>query len=293
MAVEERDHHSGYLTTGHDWNGITELNRPVPKVIWLFLLVTFLSALILWILLPAWPLGTTFTRGLLGIDERAAIAENLADAAAARADWADRVAALSFEEIDADPALSRAAVETGRTLFGDNCAMCHGSAGLGGPGFPSLADRAWLWGGDRDAILETLRVGINSGHPDSRSSQMLAFGRDGILDRRSLLDVAAFVQSLSDPAVAQGAEADAVTAGAAVFAENCASCHGDAGKGGLEFGAPDLTDGFWIYGGDRQSIVTTLQQGRMGVMPAWEGRLSETDRGILAYYVHHLGSGAK
>ncbi len=289
MAVEERDAHTGYLTTGHEWNGITELNRPVPKIIWLFLLSTFLFALLWWVLMPAWPLGATYTRGLLGVDQRARVADDLASAAAARADWMAEIEAKPIEAIRADPALMRLARESGRTLFADNCGVCHGVAGDGGPGYPSLVDTAWLWGGDAQSVAETIRVGINTGHPESRLSQMLAFGRDGILERQALSDVVSYVRSLSNAPLAP-AEQAGVAAGATIFSDNCAACHGEDGRGSQDVGAPDLTDGFWIYGGDRRAILISVDRGRQGEMPSWETRLGPVQRKLLTLYVLDMGA---
>ncbi|MCB1441647.1 MAG: cytochrome-c oxidase, cbb3-type subunit III [Methyloceanibacter sp.] len=290
MAVEERDEHTGYLTTGHEWNGIKELNRPVPTVIWLFLTTAFLAALACWILLPAWPLGNTYTHGLLRADQRQRVTEEIAEAASKRSAAVAQIESMTFDDIRSDPDLMRNVIETGRTLFGDNCAACHGSTGHGGPGFPNLADNAWLWGGDADAVAETIRIGINSDHPETRTSQMLAFGHDGLLDREAILNVIAYVRSLSNPASAKD-HAEAVSAGAKVFASSCAACHGKDGGGNTAMGAPNLTDKFWIYGGDEESIFTTLTYGRKGHMPQWESRLTRVQRKILALYVVNLSSG--
>ena len=301
MAMTERDPHTGHMTTGHEWNGIKELNTPVPRVVYFFLILTALFSAAYWLLMPAWPLGVSYTKGLLGIDQRSTVAQKLEQAAADKAVWVEKIRAGSFEDIRADAALMRIVRETGRTLFGDNCAVCHGSGGRGGKGYPNLAAGAWLWGGDPETIAETLRVGINSGHPETRTSQMLAFGRGQMLDRDAILNVTSYVQSLSDPAFAAGAQAASiaasvaasVAAGREIFAENCASCHGETGRGSVEVGAPDLTDAFWIYGGDRETIYKTVFDGRQGHMPHWEKRLTEVDRKILTLYVLGLGAASK
>ncbi len=254
MAVDERDPHTGYMTTGHEWNGIKELNTPVPRPVYFFLIVTALFSVVYWVLMPAWPLGVTYTKGLLGIDQRTTVSESLAQAARERAAWSKRIEAESFKDIQADPRLMENVRQTGRTLFGDNCAPCHGSAAQGGKGFPNLTTASWLWGGDPESIAETIRVGINSAHPQSRTSQMMAFGRDQMLKKGEVDDVVAYVRSLSDPAVAKDVPAAKIEAGKAVFAANCVTCHGDNAKGNADLGAPDLTDRFWIYGGDAESI---------------------------------------
>lgn len=288
MAVEERDPHTGFLTTGHEWNGIKELNTPVPRPVYFFLIVTALFSVAYWVLMPAWPIGVTYTKGLLGIDQRATVDQSLKEAALERAVWTKRVEAESFKQIQADPRLMSAVRQTGRTLFGDNCAACHGSNAGGGRGYPSLVSAAWLWGGDFDAISETIRVGINSPHKDSRASQMMAFGRDGILKKDEIDNVVDYVRSLSDSSVVKTSQAAKLGAGKTVFSANCVACHGENAKGNAELGAPDLTDKDWLYGGDAQSLWTTIWGGRQGHMPSWEARLHPLDRKILALYLLDL-----
>lgn len=287
MSAEKRDPVTGRMTTGHEWNGIEELDTPVPRVVLFFLAATTLFAIVYWLLMPAWPLGWTYTKGLLGIDQREVVARQVEEAAALRAGWTERIAALDFADIATDDDLMRHVRETGRALFVDNCAACHGVGGTGGPGFPSLAAGAWLWGGDPDTLAETIRVGINSAHDETRVSSMLAFGRDGILERDAIRAVAAYVRSLSGQTLTEADQARSGE-GREVFADNCASCHGEDGKGIADVGAPDLTDPHWIYGGDAQSVVTTIHAGRQGHMPHWEGRLSPVDIRLLALYVTTL-----
>jgi cytochrome c oxidase cbb3-type subunit 3 len=285
MSVEERDAHTGYLTTGHEWNGIKELNTPVPRAVYFFLILAFLFGVGYWILMPTWPTGTSYTKGLLGFDQRIFVTEDVKQAAAERATWTDRIEKESFADIQKDPQLMQDVRETGKALFGDNCAACHGRQATGGKGFPNLTTNSWLWGGSPEQIAETIKVGINSTHPESRTSQMPAFGRDGILQRNDIEKVVAYLRSLSG---ASGAQAGDVTAGQKIFADNCASCHGDDAKGNSETGAPNLTDRFWIYGGDPETIYTTVWGGRQGHMPTWEARLSPVERKILAIYTADL-----
>src|SRR5262245_25396416 len=237
------------MLTGHEWNGITELNTPVPRVVYLFLIVTFVFSLIYWVLMPTWPLWSTYTKGLLGTDQRAVVDEAVKHATLERAVWVDQIENKSFADIAADPKLMTLVRQQGRTLFGDNCAACHGRNAKGSKGFPNLTTHSWLWGGAPETIAETIKVGINSDNSGSRISQMPAFGRDGMLPRGDIENVVTYVRSLSDPP-AKDAQADKVAAGKAVYAANCASCHGDDGKGSIEVGAPNLIDPFWTYGGD-------------------------------------------
>ena len=287
MGHEKHDPVTGRMTTGHEWNGIEELDTPVPRVVLFFLAVTFLFSVIYWVLMPAFPLVWTYTKGLLGFDQRQIVTEQVKEASQARAVWTDRIAKADFAAIAADPALMRHVRETGRTLFNDNCAACHGRDAKGGNGFPSLATSSWLWGGSPEAIAETIRVGINSAHSDSRTSQMPAFGRDGVLPRAEIEKVVAYVRSLSDPAPRQQTP-ELVNAGEAVFQANCAACHGDSAAGNPEMGVPNLADKVWIYGGDAASVYATVWRGRQGHMPTWEQRLSPVDRKVLALYLLQL-----
>ncbi|MDB5549320.1 MAG: cbb3-type cytochrome oxidase, subunit CcoP [Tardiphaga sp.] len=288
MAIEERDPITGYSTTGHEWNGIKELNTPVPRVIYFFLIVTALFAVSYWILMPAWPLGVTYTKGLLGIDQRKTVNESVKLAALERSAWTKRIETETFTQIQAAPELMSAVRQTGPALFGDNCAACHGATAQGGKGFPNLTTTAWLWGGDPQAISDTIRTGINSTHKDSRTSQMMAFGRDGLLKKDEIDNVVAYVRSLSSASAAPALAATKIAAGKAVFTANCVACHSDNAKGNTELGAPDLTDHVWIYGGDAETIFMTIWGGRQGHMPSWDGRLSTLDRKILALYLVDL-----
>lgn len=290
MSVGERDPHSGHMTTGHDWNGIKELNRPVPKIIWLFLIATFIFSVVYWILMPAWPLGVTYTRGLLGLDQTDTLRAQLEEGADQQSAWASQIEELSFDEIRQDSQLMETARDTGSTLFGDNCAVCHGTNGRGGPGYPNLTDQAWLWGGAPEEIQQTLQVGINSEHPETRIAEMMAFGENNMLGRGEIRDVVTYVQSLSDLEAVADRPEEALSNGEEIFAANCASCHAEDGSGMTELGAPDLTDNSWIYGSDRQSIYDTIFYGRQGVMPHWEERLSPLELKILSLYVADMSA---
>lgn len=293
MSVKEHDPLTGHQTTGHEWNGITELNTRVPRAIWFFVIVTHLYALVTWILLPTWPLVTTYTKGILGIDQHEQVAKQVVAANVARADWADQIVTMPTDEILGDTVLMSRVNATAHQIFGDNCAACHGRDAAGGPGFPRLIDDAWLWGGDTDAIMETLRVGINSTHPDTRYSQMLAFGRDGMLGREDIRIVIDYVQSLSGIAPSDTpVSPERIAAGEEIYLDNCAACHADDGTGDMEQGAPNLADQAWIYGGDKDALFETIWNGRQGWMPSWETRLSEVERKTLAVYLARLGQEA-
>ena len=282
----ETDPVTGYQTTGHDWNGIKELNTPFPRIVIWALIVTFAYSVLAWVLLPAWPIGRDYTRGLLGIDQATEAEAEHARIKALRTTWKSRFAEGDFEALAADASLMAFARPAAERLFTDNCAACHGAQGQGGPGFPSLTDPDWLWSGDPADIAEVLRVGINSPHPETFFAQMPAFGRDGLLSRAEIALLTDFVAALPETD-------DDTSPAALLFADNCASCHGDNGAGGLGTGAPALTHGQWIYGGDPGTVHTTLMHGRAGVMPAWETRLSAAEITLLALYVASLAPSDK
>ena len=278
----EIDPVTGYDTTGHDWNGIRELNTPFPKIVIWALVLSFAYSVIAWVLLPAWPVGRDYTRGLLGLDQGEMATTNLARLTAGREEWLARFEAGDFEAIAADPALNEIALPAAERLFLDNCAACHGTRAEGGPGFPALTSGDWLWGGDPETVAETIAFGINSTHPDTRYAQMPSF-RD-VLQRDELRSLIDYVVALPEGAQEEHAE------GAALFAEHCAACHGEEGEGGYGVGAPSLADDAVLYGQDRGTVWTTLQRGRAGVMPHWQGRLSQAQINLLAYYVTQLAS---
>lgn len=283
----EVDPVTGYETTGHDWNGIRELNTPFPRIVIWALTLAFIYSLIAWVLLPAWPTGRDFTRGVLGLDQQQVAMQGLERLERMRNDWMARFEGGDLDALAADRALLARAMPAARRLFEDNCAACHGTHGTGGPGFPDLTDADWLWGGSPEAIAETLRVGINSGHPDARAAQMPGFGRDGLLPYGSVQQVADYVLALSR------GTADQESAGARIFEENCVACHGEKGVGGLDIGAPSLAGGSRIYGGDRAAVLATIHGGRQGVMPSWAGRLSAAEINLLAVYVSRLGGAGR
>ena len=263
MAEVERDPFSGRETTGHEWNGIKELDTPVPRGVLMFLIVTHVWAMVLWLLVPAWPLGTTYTKGLLGgVDQQTTVEASLVEGQRERAAWTARLETEPYDAILADEALMQTVRDTGRQLFGDNCAACHGRDGKGGANYPDLTDDDWLWGGGPELIEQTMRVGINTAHPDTRIGQMPAFGRDEMLDREQVRNVAAYVYSLTNPDYSTPENLDRINAGREVFVTTCAACHGENGQGNREVGAPNLTDAYWVYGGSMDAIIASVHGGR-------------------------------
>lgn len=288
MTDKDIDEHSGVETTGHQWDGVKELNTPLPRWWLIVFWATVIWSVGYWIVMPAWPGITGYTKGVRNHSERANVAEDLAALEAERGLQMKQLLDVdSVAAIERDPQLLQYAMAAGGSLFGDNCATCHGAGGQGFPGYPSLVDDSWLWGGALEDIQQTLHYGIRSAHPDTRFNLMQAFGEDGLLNEDQIDDLVQYVLHIS------GRPADEAAAERAgpLFAQQCASCHGADGTGDQAQGAPDLTDAIWLYGGDPIVIRRTIYYGRGGVMPYWTDRLSDEQIAALAVYVHTLGGG--
>ncbi|NBJ13438.1 cytochrome-c oxidase, cbb3-type subunit III [Microvirga arsenatis] len=283
---EQVDAVTGVTTTGHTWDDIQELNNPLPRWwLWTFYL-TIVWAVLYAIAYPAIPLVSSYTKGFLGWHSREAVVADLNALKQQRSGMTAKLAASSLDEIKQSPELFAFARAQGKAAFGDNCAPCHGAGGAGAKGYPNLNDDDWLWGGSLAQVEQTIRFGARSTSDQGHSGTMPAFGRDGMLKREELSHVADYVLSLSGLPIGKSAD---LKAGAKVYADNCAACHGDKGQGMQELGAPNLTDKIWLFGSDKATIMEGLHNGRGGVMPAWHGRLDDTTIKALTLYVHSLG----
>ena len=288
MTTPHKDELSGVDTTGHEWDGIRELDNPLPRWwLWVF------YATIVWtigycIYYPAIPLINSATQGIGGYSSRAELHQEVAAAEEGRAGLMAQIEATNVEDIAKNDTLHRFAVSGGASAFKVYCSQCHGSGAQGSPDYPNLNDDVWLWGGTVEDIHQTITHGIRyAGDDDSRFSEMPAFGRDQILSGSDIRATANFVGQLA------GLEHDAALAeaGATVYADNCASCHGEAGKGMRDLGAPNLTDAVWLYGGSVAEIATQISAPQHGVMPAWGERLGDVTVKQLSVFVHSLGGG--
>ncbi|MEQ8297362.1 MAG: cytochrome-c oxidase, cbb3-type subunit III [Nitratireductor sp.] len=285
MSKDHIDEVTGIETTGHEWDGIRELNNPLPRWwVWTF------YATIVWsigytIAYPAWPLISTATTGVLGYSSRQDVRTELNAAEAAKGDYVAAVASADVSEVLADEQLRQFAVSAGSAAFKVNCVQCHGSGAQGSAGYPNLNDDEWLWGGSIEQIYQTIAHGIRfAGDDETRFSEMPAFD---YLEAEQITDAANYVVSLSGGA----ADAAAAERGQTVYAENCAACHGDDGKGMADLGAPDLTDAIWLYGSTVADIASQMRAPKHGVMPGWGERLGDVTVKELAVYVHSLGGG--
>ncbi len=284
----EIDAVSGIETTGHEWDGIKELNNPLPRWwLWTFY-ATIVFSIGYTIAYPAWPGITGSTSGLLGWSSRANVAAEIAAVDASREDLANQLVNTELSEIAADPNLLQFAVAGGNSAYKVYCSQCHGSGAAGGDIYPNLVDDDWIWGGTVEDIHLTLLHGIrHPGDDDTRFNEMPAYGADEILDRDQITDVAWYVRQISN----QEHDAEAAARGEVVYVENCAACHGDVGEGIRELGGPRLNDAIWLYGGTQEEIVAQISAPKQGVMPAWANRLPEVTIRQLALYVHSLGGG--
>ncbi|MBR9826142.1 MAG: cytochrome-c oxidase, cbb3-type subunit III [Alphaproteobacteria bacterium] len=286
----EHDDHTGTATTGHEWDGIKELDTPLPRWwLWIFYATIFWSVIYM-IFMPAIPglpgmsAEGDHTRGLRNHSERANVAAAIEALEASRASGFEALRGASIEEIENDPQLLQFVRAAGESAFGDNCATCHGAGAQGFVGYPNLNDDVWLWGGTYQDIHDTLMYGIRTEHPDTRMSIMPAFGRDELLSNSQ-------IQAVSDHVLSLSGLAEANSEGAEIYAIQCASCHMDDGRGDRMQGAPNLTDGEWLYGSERDQVINIIYRGPYGVMPGWEGRLDDATIDALAAYVFLLGGG--
>ncbi|NJO32889.1 MAG: cytochrome-c oxidase, cbb3-type subunit III, partial [Rhodospirillales bacterium] len=274
--------------TGHEWDGIKELNKPLPRWwVWTFY-ATILWAIGYWVVYPAWPTLSGYTKGMFGYSQRAVVAGEIGAARAAQGQLRDKLAVTPLNRVTEDPDLLRFAMAGGAAAFQTNCGPCHGRGAQGFAGYPNLNDDSWVWGGTPEQILQTITHGVRDATSDqTRLSEMPAFGRDSVLNAAQIGETAAFVRQLS------GQETDQAKSGkgAQIYAENCASCHGEKGEGNAELGGPQLNDAIWLYGGEESQIAAQIRAPRHGMMPAWAPRLGETVVKELAVYVHSLGGG--
>jgi len=287
MKEREIDDVTGVETTGHEWDGVKELNKPLPRWWLLTFYATIVWAIGYWIVYPAWPTFTGYTKGVQGYSQRVTVADELKAAQAAQGQYREQLDKTPLDQIRNSPDLLRFAMAGGAAAFQTNCGPCHGRGAQGCTGYPNLNDDDWLWGGTIFDLHKTISNGVRSDHKETRASQMPRYGVDKLMDDGQINDAAEFVLSLTG----KSSDPTAVGRGQKVFAEQCASCHGPEGKGQQEQGAPNLTDDIWLYGGTRPAIVESIRTGRGGMMPAWAGRLDPVTIKALTVYVHSLGGG--
>jgi cytochrome c oxidase cbb3-type subunit 3 len=282
---KEIDDVSGVETTGHEWDGLKELNNPAPRWwLWVFY-VCCIWAVGYWVVYPAWPTPGGATKGIAGWTQFEKLEREQAAIAQRQAQYMEKFSDAPFDSIMNDPQLYAFATAGGAAAFKDNCATCHGTGGAGAKGYPNLNDDDWLWGGTVEDIYQTLLYGVRSAHEDTRLSMMPSFGKDGLMTRDE-------VRVMTDYVVTLSAGKDVTQhAGYPMFQQKCASCHGPDARGGRTFGAPNLTDGIWLYGDTAEAIYATIFNGRNGMMPFWQGRLDDNTLRQLAVYVHSLGGG--
>lgn len=284
----EKDSAPETLIRSHEWDGIQEMDNPLPRW-WLYVFYASVAVSILYyVLYPAIPFFNSHTTGTLDYTARKALDASMAEAAAAQAGFIKQISARTPADIVADPNLLNFALAGGKAVFAENCTPCHGAGGAGQPGFPSLADDTWLWGGTLDSIMQTVRHGVRwQQDADTRMSEMPRFGADGLLNPAQIADVSQYVLSLTNAAT----DAEAAKRGTAIFAEQCAVCHGAKGEGNQELGAPQLNDAVWLYGGTLKDVLSQVSAPHHGVMPAWQSRLDDPTIKMLTVYVHSLGGG--
>lgn len=281
----EKDHLTGTDTTGHEWDGLKELNTPLPKW-WLYVFYATIAFAVVWMIIyPSLPIYGV--RGTSGWVARDALGPVLEAQRARQEPMLARIRAATPAAVAADPELRAFALAGGRIAFANNCAGCHGAGGQGAlGGFPSLADDEWLWGGSFDAIAHTIRHGVRAGEsPEERASVMPPYA--AMLSPAQIADTAEYVLALGG----RGTDAAAAERGKETYGQQCVACHMPNGKGNALLGAPNLTDQVWLYGDSKAAIARQIANPRLGVMPAWGGRLDPATITMLTVYVHALGGG--
>ena len=282
MSEPRKDELTGRNTMGHDFDGIEELNTPMPRWWLITFYVTIAWGVGYTIAYPAWPMISGATAGLLSYSSRGEVAQQIGAHEAANADLVTELNSAEMADLGSQTDLHRYAVARGASVFRAQCSQCHGAGAAGAEGYPNLLDNDWLWGGRIEQIAYTIRHGIrNETDVDAHWSQMPAFG--DILEPDEIATLVDFIPSLSN--------ADWDSEGGVLFSDNCASCHGERGLGDRDLGAPNLADAIWLYGGDPDSLTETITDSRFGVMPAWGQRLTEADVRAVSAFVHSLGGG--
>ncbi len=282
--IENNDKNNNKKTTGHQWDGISEYNIPAPRwwlIVWI---ITIIWSIGYWVFYPTWPIKGGNSKGVLNWSEQSQLAESQEEISAKKVVFLEKISKSNFTQIQKDPQLMEFVLNGGRAAFKENCAACHGTGAQGSKGFPNLNDDDWLWGGKINDIYQTIKYGIRSSHDQTRLSQMPSFGLDKILKKEEIIAVVDHVMFLSG-------KAEKNPIGEKIFKDNCASCHGIAGKGSHSFGAPNLSDAIWLYGNSKEDITFTVTYAHAGVMPYWIGRLDDNTIKQLAIYVHSLGGG--
>lgn len=283
----EKDPVTGTDTTGHEWDGIRELNNPLPKW-WLYTLYACCAwAAVMCLLYPSIPGIRGYWHGLLGYSTRVEAMKGWHAMQAEHGEALAQIGKLPIAQVAQDPKLMATALQSGRSTFANNCQPCHGQNGTGRIGYPALGDDVWLWGGKLTDIETTITHGVRSADADARQSLMPNFGTDNMLKPAQIEQVADYVGAWWG-VTPQGTD---LAPGAKIFADNCAVCHGDKGQGNRDFGAPPLDSHVHLYGGTHADIVAQVNHSRDGVMPNWNTRLDPATIKSVALYVHSLGGG--
>ncbi|GJL98339.1 MAG: Cbb3-type cytochrome c oxidase subunit FixP [Methyloligella sp.] len=280
MPVEQ-DPYTKKNTTGHEWDGIKELDTPIPKILSWSYFLTLAFGILYWVLYPAFPGVSNFTRGILEYSSRSAVLNDISEASKTKRASEKDLLEKDLDVLVEDQAIKNKYINSAAVLYKDHCAVCHGRDLKGQTNFPNLRDKHWLWSGELNEVEATIKYGINSGHDEERISEMLGFESSETLNAAQIADVVHYVLSLSH----QAHDAESSAKGEVIFKEQCVSCHGEKGEGGLSVGAPSLSDRSWIYGNTSKAIHETISKGRKGVMPAWDQRLSPTDIRKLTLYL--------
>ena len=306
MANVERDPITGTETTGHEWDGIKELNNPLPKW-WVYVFIISIVWSIVWyVLYPSFPLVLgngmmdregdgqaveVVLTGIEGYSSRQELETAMVDLKQMRQDtWLSKMEGKSLDQIAADTELRAYARRGGEVVFKENCAPCHQSGGAGEPvqGYPNLTDNEWIFGGTLDEIKQTVTHGVRWPTDDeTRVGEMLSYAGNDTFSDEEKTQVAEYVISLSNGSPAAGSP------GEQLFLDNCAACHMDDGSGNPDLASPPLNNQNWTYQpqgeGSVAAILAQMNGPRHGQMPAWGERLNETEINQVVLYIESRG----
>jgi len=266
FANRKREAQAEDKTTGHVADGIEEFDNPLPAWWFYMFVITIVWGVGYLIVYP----GMGNFAGVIGWTQVGQYDKEVAAADEKYRDMRDRYLALPVEEIAGDPAVRK----MGMRMFANNCAQCHGADAKGRYGFPNLTDDDWIFGGDPATIKATLENG--------RQAVMPAWG--SIIGDKGVTDVTRYVLSLNGRDVDEAQ----IAAGETVYQTYCVACHGAEGLGNPALGAPNLTNGVWLYGGSEEQLAHSIRAGRNGMMPAFKDTLSEDKIHIISAYVYGL-----
>lgn len=279
---------TGIETTGLEWDGLKELNNPLPKWWVIIFLICCIWAIFYWIIFPSWPIYFSEgerggTRGVIGWTQYNKLDEEISKIKELKKDYLEVFRENSYEEIFKNEKIYAFSIAGGKSAFKNYCSTCHGIGGEGRIGYPNLNDDDWIWGGSIEKIEQTIKFGIRADHENTRYSEMPSF--IDIFTEKQIEELATYIVKLNKNENIESSTDE-------LFKESCGTCHLENGRGNQEIGGPNLVDSIWLYSnGEIFEIMNQLKNPKHGNMPAWVERLNEDTIRQISIYVYSLGGG--